>query len=79
MDHEPIRTCIVCSRKGPKRSLVRMVLDRATETAVLDPLQRAQGRGAYVCPQCLPGLRCTRRVQKAFRNRVKALAKDPPL
>ena len=76
--HEPIRTCVVCSRKGSKRSLVRIAADRERETAVLDPLQRAQGRGAYVCPQCLPRLRFTKRVQKAFRNRVKALAKELP-
>lgn len=74
--HEPVRTCIVCTRKGPKWSLLRIAADCERETAFLDPLQRAPGRGAYVCPQCLPRLHFTRRVQKAFRNRVRALTRE---
>jgi len=75
--HEPVRTCIVCSRKGSKWSLLRIAADCERETAFLDPLQHARGRGAYVCPQCLPRLHFNKRVQKAFRGRVRALAKEP--
>lgn len=74
--HEPVRTCIVCSKQGSKWSMVRVAADCERETAFLDPLQRARGRGAYVCPQCLPRLHFTKRVQKAFRGKVKALTKE---
>ncbi len=46
--HIPIRQCIACRARRPKRELLRVVL---TETGpVLDPSGRKPGRGAYVCP-----------------------------
>ena len=76
-DHTPIRTCVVCGQKKTKSTLLRMALDcREKGPIVLDLQQVREGRGAYVCPGCLPRLRFTRRVQKAFRNRANGLADE---
>ncbi|WP_337870164.1 YlxR family protein [Meiothermus sp.] len=46
--HIPIRQCIACRERRPKRELLRVVLTEAGP--VLDPTGRKPGRGAYVCP-----------------------------
>ena len=46
--HVPQRSCVACSKKLPKRQLVRLV--RTLEGAVtVDPIGKAAGRGAYLC------------------------------
>lgn len=45
----PMRQCTGCREMKPKRDLIRVV--RSPENAVsLDFRGKAQGRGAYVCP-----------------------------
>ncbi|MDP6403346.1 MAG: YlxR family protein [SAR202 cluster bacterium] len=46
--HVPLRTCVICGRKGPKRGLARVVAsaDGAVQT---DRTGKLPGRGAYVC------------------------------
>ena len=46
--HVPLRTCIICGRKAPKRSLARIVADAEGGIAV-DSTGRLPGRGTYVC------------------------------
>ncbi len=46
--HVPLRTCIICGSKAPKRSLARIVADAEGGIAV-DSTGRLPGRGAYVC------------------------------
>ncbi len=46
--HIPMRQCIACRERRPKRELLRIVLTEAGP--VLDPTGRKPGRGAYVCP-----------------------------
>ncbi len=46
--HVPMRTCIACRQKRPKRELVRIV--RTPEGSLeLDPKGKRSGRGAYLC------------------------------
>ncbi|MDQ7028490.1 MAG: YlxR family protein [Ardenticatenia bacterium] len=48
--HIPIRTCVACRTRRPKRELIRVV--RTPEGQVqVDPTGKAKGRGAYLCPQ----------------------------
>jgi predicted RNA-binding protein YlxR (DUF448 family) len=48
--HVPMRTCIACRRKQPKRELLRVV--RRPEGSIeLDPKGKLSGRGAYLCPE----------------------------
>ncbi|RIH82301.1 hypothetical protein Mlute_02537 [Meiothermus luteus] len=46
--HIPIRQCVACRTRRPKRELLRIVLGEAGP--VIDPTGRRPGRGAYVCP-----------------------------
>lgn len=46
--HIPIRQCIACRERRPKRELLRIVMTEGGP--VLDPTGRRPGRGAYVCP-----------------------------
>jgi len=47
--HVPLRTCIVCQRKRPKRELIRIV--RTPEgTIAVDVKGKQAGRGTYLCP-----------------------------
>jgi hypothetical protein len=45
----PVRTCVACGRTSGKRDLVRIVRSPDAETRV-DLGGKANGRGAYVCP-----------------------------
>jgi|YelNatPaOPRAMG01_1025707.scaffolds.fasta_scaffold01331_15 predicted RNA-binding protein YlxR (DUF448 family) len=45
--HIPIRTCIGCGEKKPKREMIRIV--RQEENIFIDPTGKASGRGAYIC------------------------------
>ena len=74
--HIPLRTCLVCGNKDAKFALLRVALSPLEKTLVLDPDQRMEGRGAYICKGCLPRLSYTKRVQKAFRNKAKGLAES---
>ncbi|MGI5877045.1 MAG: RNase P modulator RnpM [Christensenellales bacterium] len=45
----PMRMCVGCREKMPKRSLIRVVRD--TEGVVrVDATGKVSGRGAYLCP-----------------------------
>jgi predicted RNA-binding protein YlxR (DUF448 family) len=57
-----------------KPILLRVALDSNGDFLVLDQSQRLKGRGAYICPDCLPQFRFTKRVQRAFRNRAKQMS-----
>jgi hypothetical protein len=46
--HIPLRQCIACRQRRPKRELLRIVIGEAGP--VIDPTGRKPGRGAYVCP-----------------------------
>lgn len=76
--HAPMRTCIVCRGKKVKESLVRIVVDPVTKLVVADMRKCAPGRGAYVCPECLPRMRFDKRLQRAFRDSVKGLSENMP-
>jgi predicted RNA-binding protein YlxR (DUF448 family) len=46
----PLRTCVVCRSKEPKRGFIRIV--RAPDGSLaIDPTGKANGRGAYLCAE----------------------------
>ena len=45
----PMRRCIGCMESKPKRDLVRIVASEE-EGLKIDPSGKANGRGAYLCP-----------------------------
>lgn len=69
----PVRTCLVCTQKRPRRELIRLVVEPATGCVVRDDRQAMRGRGGYACPECIKGLRLNKRVQRAFRGAAREL------
>lgn len=63
----PLRQCLGCREMKPKRELIRVV--RPPEGTVhLDPKGRANGRGAYLCPNrdCLRKAVRSKALERAF-------------
>lgn len=71
--HVPLRSCIVCQEKRPKRELIRIVC--TPEGAIeVDPKGKRPGRGAYVCrdPRCWQTGLEPRRLARALKCPVAA-------
>jgi len=67
----PLRKCLGCNEMKPKRELIRVV--RSPEGAIsLDKTGKANGRGAYVCPnaECLKKCAKRKSLQRAFKCAV---------
>ena len=64
----PLRRCCGCNEMKPKRELIRVVRSPAG-TIALDLTGKANGRGAYLCPdaECLKRLRKRRGLERAFK------------
>ena len=71
--HVPLRTCIACRQKRPKRALIRIV--RVPEgTLKPDPRGKEPGRGAYLCPdrECWQAALEQGKLQSALKCQVSA-------
>ena len=69
--HVPIRTCLGCGLRRPRRELVRIVLKQGALT--IDEKSKIPGRGAYLCPggECISRLLKKRgRLSHALRASV---------
>jgi predicted RNA-binding protein YlxR (DUF448 family) len=69
--HVPLRSCIACQERFPKRDLVRIV--RTPEgTIEIDLKGKRPGRGAYLChnPQCWEEALQPLRLSRALKCRV---------
>jgi len=67
----PLRVCVGCQEKKPKKSLMRIV--RTPEgTIELDTTGKKSGRGVYVCPQkdCLNLAQKGNRLGKQLNRRI---------
>ena len=71
--HVPLRSCIACRAKLPKRELIRIV--RTPEgTLEIDPKGKRAGRGAYLCRkrQCCETALQPGRLSQALKSKVGA-------
>ena len=69
----PMRQCLGCREMKPKRELIRVV--RSPEGLVsLDFRGKANGRGAYVCPNmaCLKKAMKSKAIERAFEITIPA-------
>ena len=69
----PMRQCLGCREMKPKRELIRVV--RSPEGLVsLDFKGKANGRGAYVCPNmaCLKKAMKSKAIERAFEITIPA-------
>ena len=67
----PQRQCLGCREMKPKKELIRVV--RAPDGGIsLDFRGKAQGRGAYVCPNrdCLKKAIKSKAIERAFETSV---------
>lgn len=67
----PMRQCIGCMEKKPKKELVRVVKD--TEGAIsMDITGKKSGRGAYLCNSlsCLQAAQKARRLERSLSCRI---------
>lgn len=63
----PMRQCTGCREMKPKRDLIRVVRSPENEIT-LDFKGKAQGRGAYVCPdmECLKKARKSKALERSL-------------
>ena len=63
----PMRQCLGCREMKPKKELIRVVRSPEGEIS-LDFRGKANGRGAYVCPnaECLKKAEKARALERAF-------------
>jgi predicted RNA-binding protein YlxR (DUF448 family) len=55
----PLRKCVGCGEQKPKKDLIRVVKNKEGDLCV-DFTGKANGRGAYICPN----LECLKKAQK---------------
>ena len=67
----PMRQCLGCREMKPKRDLIRVVKSPTGDIA-LDFKGKAQGRGAYVCPNsdCLKRAIRSKALERAFETPI---------
>ena len=67
----PLRTCMGCNEKKPKKELVRIVKNK-NEEIFIDRTGKADGRGAYICDsvECLEKLIKSKRLEKVFESKI---------
>ena len=67
----PMRQCVGCGEKKPKKELIRIV--RSPEgTVSCDLTGKANGRGAYICPDsaCLAKAVKSRALSRALKTEI---------
>ena len=67
----PLRTCMGCNEKKPKKELVRIVKNKDGEIFI-DRTGKADGRGAYICDQieCLDKVIKSKRLEKVLEMQI---------
>ena len=67
----PMRQCLGCREMKPKKELIRVVRSPEGEIS-LDFKGKANGRGAYLCPnaECLKKAVKARALERAFETQI---------
>jgi len=55
----PLRTCIVCRKKGEKENFIKIVKNK-DGTIAIETDKKLEGRGAYICKN----IECAKKCQK---------------
>lgn len=63
----PLRTCMGCNEKKPKKELIRIVKQKDGNVEV-DQTGKTEGRGAYICNniECLNKVIKTKRLERTL-------------
>ena len=67
----PLRTCMGCNEKKPKKELVRIVKNKEGEIFI-DRTGKAEGRGAYICDsiECLEKVIKSKRLERVLEIQI---------
>ena len=67
----PLRTCMGCNEKKPKKELVRIVKNKDGEIFI-DRTGKADGRVAYICYsiECLEKVIKSKRLEKVLESQI---------
>lgn len=67
----PLRTCMGCNEKKPKKELVRIVKNKDGQIS-LDKTGKLDGRGAYICnsAECLEKVIKSKRLEKVLESNI---------
>ena len=67
----PLRTCMGCNEKKPKKELVRIVKNKDGEIFI-DRTGKADGRGAYICDsiECLEKVIKSKRLERVLETHI---------
>ena len=73
----PLRTCVGCKEVKPKKELIRVV-KQSDGKIMLDFTGKANGRGAYLCPNadCLSQAIKTKRLSREFECEIPKVVYD---
>ena len=73
----PMRMCVGCREMKPKRELLRIVKNQAGEVS-WDPVGKAPGRGAYICPAhaCFTRAVKTKQLERALEHAIEPAVFD---
>ncbi len=71
MKNIPLRTCMGCNEKKPKKELIRIVKNK-NEEIFIDKTGKADGRGAYICDnaECLEKIIKSKRLEKVLEVKI---------
>ena len=67
----PLRTCMGCNERKPKKDLIRIV--KSKEGIIqIDATGKLEGRGAYICnkPECLEKIKKNKRLEKVLEQQI---------
>ncbi len=67
----PLRTCMGCNEKKPKKELIRIVKNKEGIIS-LDKTGKQEGRGAYICNsvECLEKVVKSKRLEKVLEKEI---------
>ena len=71
MKKVPLRTCMGCNQKKPKKELIRIVKSKEQGISV-DKTGKMEGRGAYICNtiECLEKVIKNKRLEKVLETKI---------
>lgn len=67
----PLRTCMGCNVKKPKKELIRIVKNK-DGLIFIDKTGKQEGRGAYICDsvECLEKVIKSKRLEKTLESKI---------
>ena len=67
----PLRTCMGCNEKKPKKELIRIVKNKDGIISI-DRTGKLDGRGTYICDcvECLDKVVKSKRLEKALESKI---------